>query len=61
MPLVLILLTVLMISNWIFSETLVFLPIHLLDSLNSILQWGLWLVLLLIIGWCFGEPNNQSK
>ena len=55
MPLIILLLTFYIICNWLFTETFVFLPIHLLDSLTSLLRLGLLLVLFLIVSWCFGD------
>ncbi|MGK7876749.1 MAG: hypothetical protein AB4426_26715 [Xenococcaceae cyanobacterium] len=54
MPLV-VLLALLLISNWFFSEVLVFVPLNFLNSLGSVGWFCLLLVLFVLFSWCFGE------
>ncbi|HEY9872031.1 MAG TPA: hypothetical protein V6D12_01265 [Candidatus Obscuribacterales bacterium] len=53
MPLA-ILMTLLLISSWLFSEVLVLLPLNLLHALTPPGWLGLTAALLLLF-WCFGE------
>jgi hypothetical protein len=54
MPL-LVLISLLFISGWFFSEILVLVPIELLAYLQSLLKWGVLAIACLIVIWCFGE------
>lgn len=54
MPLILALLIILVL-NWVFSYALAIIPLHLLDYLASIFWLASAMLLLLIIGWFFGE------
>jgi len=53
MPLV-ILITLLLFTSWLFSEVLVLVPLNLLNSLKPFTSLSLVVVLLSVL-WCFGE------
>ncbi|MBE9128242.1 hypothetical protein IQ258_19255 [Coleofasciculus sp. LEGE 07081] len=53
MPLV-ILITLLLIVSWFFSEVLVLFPLDILNSLKPFSSLTLVVVLLVFV-WCFGE------
>ncbi len=53
MPLI-ILVTLLLISSWFFSEVLVLVPLNLLNSLKPFSSLTLVVALLAFL-WCFGE------
>jgi hypothetical protein len=55
MMFVFVILAVILIVNWLITSVLVFLPLNLIDRLNS---WGtmvLGLILLLFLAWCLGD------
>jgi hypothetical protein len=54
MPL-LLLLTILLTSNWLFSELLVFFPLSIFDFLKSIVFWIAIILVLAIFSWFFGD------
>ncbi|MGB3695539.1 MAG: hypothetical protein WA865_00840 [Spirulinaceae cyanobacterium] len=50
------LLAFLLICNFFFSETLVLFPIHLLlNTFTGLIWYGVAIVAVAIIAWCFGE------
>jgi hypothetical protein len=51
----LVLFFVLLAINWLFSEVLVFLPLHMLNFLLLIFWWAGLGLLLLTFSWFFGE------
>jgi hypothetical protein len=53
MPLI-ILITLLLFTSWLFSEVLVLVPLNLLNSLKPFTSLSLVVVLLTFL-WCFGE------
>lgn len=53
MPLV-VLVTLLLLSSWLFSEVLVFFPLSVLHSLRF-LGWVIVMAALLLFLWCFGD------
>lgn len=53
MPLI-ILMTLLLLISWLFSEVLVFIPLNLLNSLKPFTSLTLVVVLLAFL-WCFDE------
>jgi hypothetical protein len=53
MPLI-ILITLLLFTSWLFSEVLVLIPLNLLNSLKPFTSLSLVVVLLTFL-WCFGE------
>ena len=53
MPLIL-LITLLLLSSWLFSEVLVLIPLNILNSLKPFSSLTLVVVLLGLL-WCFGE------
>ena len=53
--LVLLILSFLLLGNWILSEVLVFIPVHLVESLNSLAEIVLIFVFALFIAWCLGD------
>ena len=54
MPLI-VLLALLLIGNWLFSELLVFIPYNLLNSLDSLTWLGFIVLLCLFLSWCLGD------
>jgi hypothetical protein len=52
---VIVLLAVLWVSNWFFSEVLVLIPLKFLDLLGSLGHFSLLLGLFFFLSWCFGE------
>jgi hypothetical protein len=53
MPLI-ILITLLLFTSWLFSEVLVLVPLNLLNSLKPFTSLSLVVVLIAVL-WCFGE------
>jgi len=53
--LITLILALLLIVNWLLSETLVAIPINLLAHLSSLSWLGLTLFLMLFLGWCMAE------
>ena len=53
--LLVVLLALLLISNWFFSEALVFVPLDLLNALGSAGWFCLLLVLFVLFSWFFGD------
>jgi hypothetical protein len=53
MPLI-ILITLLLLNSWLFSEVLVLVPLNLLNSLKPFSSFSLVIALLAFL-WCFGE------
>ncbi|NJL83342.1 MAG: hypothetical protein HC890_11050 [Chloroflexaceae bacterium] len=45
----------LLLSNWIFSEGLVFLPIDLFKMVRELGGWGLVVLLLVLLSWGFRD------
>ena len=45
----------LLLGNWILSEVLVFIPVRLVESLGSLAGISIVLVLLLFFAWCLGD------
>jgi len=54
MPL-LVLLGLLLLSNWFFSEVLTILPLELFAFFRIAIRFSLWGFLLLLFIWCFGD------
>ena len=50
-----LILSFLLLGNWILSEVLVFIPVRLVESLNSLAEIALVLVLVLFFAWCLGD------
>ena len=50
-----LILSFLLLGNWILSEVLVFIPVRLVESLNSLAEIALALVLVLFLAWCLGD------
>lgn len=50
-----LILSFLLLGNWILSEVLVFIPVHLVESLGSLVRFGFILALLFFLGWCLGD------
>ncbi|MDJ0688478.1 MAG: hypothetical protein QNJ41_08205 [Xenococcaceae cyanobacterium MO_188.B32] len=50
-----LILSFLLLGNWILTEVLVYIPIRLVESLNSIAQIAMVLVLVLFLAWCLGD------
>ena len=50
-----LILSFLLLGNWILSEVLVFIPVHLVESLNSLTGIALTIIILLFIAWCLGD------
>lgn len=53
--LLVVILGLLLIGNWALSETLVFLPLNLLDRLTFFGWWGGLFLFLLFLAWCIGD------
>ncbi|MGK7937528.1 MAG: hypothetical protein AB4206_17315 [Xenococcaceae cyanobacterium] len=53
--LLVLILSFLLLGNWVLSEVLVFIPVHLVESLNSLSGIGLTILLLLFFAWCLGD------
>ena len=47
-----VILVLLLIGNWLLSETLVFIPLDLVTRLISLSWWGIALVTILFLAWC---------
>ena len=45
----------LLIGNWLITETLVFVPVSLATSLTSLGWWGLAILTVLFLAWCMGD------
>ena len=58
MPL-LILMILLLINSWLFSEVLVLIPLKLLSGLTPP-SWVSLTVALILFFWCFGEPPPEN-
>lgn len=50
-----VILILLLIGNWFFTETFVFVPVDLLYRLTSISWWALALMLVAFLAWCIGD------
>ncbi len=50
-----IILSLLLISNWLLTITLVYVPLNLIFWLQSLVYWGLALLILAFLAWCVGE------
>ena len=50
-----VILILLLIGNWFFTETFVFVPVDLLYRLTSIGWWALALTLVAFLAWCIGD------
>ncbi|MGL5795886.1 MAG: hypothetical protein ACRC06_16090 [Waterburya sp.] len=50
-----IILGLLLISNWLLTITLVFVPLNFIFRLQSLAYWGLALLILAFLAWCIGE------
>ena len=53
--LITVILALLLIFNWLLSETLVSIPINLLVHFISLSWLGLGLILVLFLAWCMAE------
>lgn len=45
----------LLIGNWLITETLVFVPVSLATRLTSLGWWGLAILTVLFLAWCIGD------
>ena len=45
----------LLIGNWLISESLVFVPVSLTTRLTSLGWWGLAMLTVLFIAWCISD------
>lgn len=50
-----VILVLLLIGNWLLTESLVYLPLNLLNRLTSLGGWGLALLIVGFLAWCMGE------
>ena len=50
-----LILSFLLLGNWILTEVLVYIPIHFVESLNSIAQIAIVVVLVSFLAWCLGD------
>lgn len=50
-----IILVLLLIGNWLLTETLVYIPINLVGRLTYLGFWGLALVIVFFLAWCIGD------
>ncbi|MGL5943440.1 MAG: hypothetical protein ACRC2S_24350 [Waterburya sp.] len=50
-----IILGLLLISNWLLTTTVVFIPLNFIFWLQSLAYWGLALLILAFLAWCVGE------
>jgi hypothetical protein len=55
--LLLVLLVLLLGSNWFFADFLFPLPIAFFHLGQALLQWAMWLVALALLGWFFGNDG----
>ena len=53
--LLVLVLTLLLIGNWFFTGTLVFVPVDILNRLSSLSWWALALISISFIAWCIGD------
>ena len=54
MPII-ILVSLLLIGNWFFSEVLIFSPLRILDFFSPIISYGVLIVILSLLSWFFGD------
>ena len=50
-----LILSFLLLGNWILSDLLVFIPVRLVESLGSLVGFISVLVLLFFLAWCLGD------
>ncbi len=50
-----LILTFLLLGNWILTEVLVYIPVHLVESLNSLAGITVASLLILFLAWCMGD------
>ena len=50
-----VIVVLLLVGNWFFSETLVLIPIEWITRLRSWGWWGLALVVVSFLAWCIGD------
>ena len=52
-----LILSFLLLGNWILTEVLVYIPIRFVESFNSLAGIGVASVLILFFAWWMGESN----
>ena len=50
-----LILSFLLLGNWILSEVLVFIPVHLVESLNSVVGVVIAIIVVSFLAWCLGD------
>ena len=50
-----VLLLLILIGNCLFSQVLVFIPLNILNYLQLLGWYGLIIVLVVLLSWCFGD------
>lgn len=50
-----VIIVVLLIGNWFFTETLIFLPVNLATRFTSLGWWVLALIAIGFLAWCIGD------
>jgi len=53
--LLIVIIVLLLIGNWFFTETLIFLPVDLATRLTSLGWWAIALLGIGFIAWCIGD------
>ena len=53
--LIVVVLALLLIGNWFFTESLIFVPVDILNRLSSLSWWVLALISISLIAWCIGD------
>ena len=50
-----VILVLLLIGNWLLSESLVFIPIGLISRLVFYSWWGVALIIVIFLAWCISD------
>jgi len=53
--LLLVILSLLLLGNWFFTETLVYAPVNLLNYFSFLSWWGIAIIGIVFLAWCIGE------
>ena len=53
--LLVVIIVVLLIGNWFFTETLIFIPVDLAARLTSLGWWAIALLGIGLLAWCIGD------
>ncbi|MGF1478150.1 MAG: hypothetical protein ACFB4I_01480 [Cyanophyceae cyanobacterium] len=53
--LLVVLVIVLLLSNWFFADAFVFYPLNIVSYLGVFGRWGLLILGLILLSWCFKD------